>query len=68
MKSLKSFIEKNIGYKKEHVFYSESFGNLTYDYLGSVGYEITKHDEEYLKNEGYSIEDFEEDDYKILVR
>lgn len=67
MENLKSFIEENIDYEKDHMFYNESFCNLVFDYLGSMGYEITKQDEEYLRANGYSVEDFEEDEYKILV-
>lgn len=67
MESLRSFIEENIDYEKEHIFYNESFCNLTFDYLGSMGYEITKEDEKYLKECGYSVGDFEDDGNEILV-
>lgn len=67
MTSLQKFIEENIDYKKDHIFYSESFGNLVFDYLGSTGYEITKQDEKYLVESGYSVGDFEDDGYEILV-
>lgn len=62
MENLKSFVEGNINYEKDHMFYNESFCNLVFDYLGSMGCEITKQDEEYLKVNGYSIEDFKEDE------
>lgn len=68
MRGLKSFIEKNIDYEKEHVFYNESFANLTFDYLSGTGYEITKEDELYLNECGYWVSDFEDDGYKILVK
>lgn len=69
LKGLKQYIEDNIGYDKDHQFYNESFCNLTFDYLGMTGYEITTQDKEYLEENGYTVENFDDDeDYPMIVR
>ena len=43
-------------------FYSESFANIVYDYLGSMG-EFSEDDVKFLNDSGYDAEDFMNNDF-----
>lgn len=61
MKNLKEYMENTN---------SKTFNTLVVlDYLGSVGYEITKDDVKYIEDNGYSIDDFDDrqEDLPIIV-
>ena len=56
-KSLKDYIESNISVEKSSDYYNESFCNLVFDYIGSMG-ELTKEDIKYLNKNEYDVSDF----------
>lgn len=56
------YINNNINMGKDDDFYNESFCNLVLDYLGSKG-EFSKEDEIFLNENGYDVEDFDNEDY-----
>ena len=65
--NLKDYVENNNKCLDNEYYFIETFYNLVSDYLGMTGYEITKQDAQYIIDNGFLLEDFE-DNWDIIVR
>lgn len=59
--NLKQYMEVENKKSVDDDFYNETFANVVYDYLGSMG-EFSENDIKFLNDNDYDTEDFIEDD------
>lgn len=59
--TLEDYIKENVSETTPIEYQNEEFCCNVLDYLGMKGYEITKDDETFLQNNGYSTGDFDND-------